>query len=133
MQAFLLDYYNPKGYNKTQEIVMKVSFQSTADQKLFNDSNNLRRKFGDEQAKLIRRRLSQLENANTLADLRTLPQVRCHELSNNRAGQLSVDVKHPYRLLFLPDHDPVPQKPGGGLDWNQVTAVLIVGIVDTHE
>ncbi len=112
---------------------MKVSFQSTADQKLFNDSNNLRRKFGDEQAKLIRRRLSQLENANTLADLRTLPQVRCHELSNNRAGQLSVDVKHPYRLLFLPDHDPVPQKPGGGLDWNQVTAVLIVGIVDTHE
>lgn len=112
---------------------MKVSFQTTADQKLFNDPSNLRKKFGDEQAKLIRRRLSQLDNANTLADLRTLPQVRCHELSKNRAGQLSVDVKYPYRLLFIPDHDPVPQKPDGGLDWNLVTAVLIVGIVDTHE
>lgn len=112
---------------------MKVSFQTSADQKLFSDSDNLRKKFGDEQAKLIRRRLSQLENANTLADLRTLPQLRCHELRNNRDGQLSVDVKHPYRLLLLPDHDPVPQKSDGGLDWNQVTAVLIVGIVDTHE
>lgn len=112
---------------------MKVSFQTSADQKLFNDSGNLRKKFGAEQANLIRRRLSQLENANTLADLRTLPQLRCHELRNNRDGQLSVDVKHPYRLLLLPDHDPVPQKPDGGLDWNQVTAVLIVGIVDTHE
>ena len=112
---------------------MKVSFQTTADQKLFSDSGNLRKKFGDEQAKLIRRRLSQLENVNTLADLRTLPQVRCHELSKNRDGQLSVDIKHPYRLIFVPDHDPVPKKPDGGLDWNQVTAVLIVGIVDTHE
>lgn len=112
---------------------MKVSFQTSADQKLFSDSGNLRKKFGTEQANLIRRRLSQLENANTLADLRTLPQLRCHELRNNRDGQLSVDVKHPYRLLLLPDHDPVPQKPDGGLDWNQVTAVLIVGIVDTHE
>ena len=111
---------------------MKVSFQSSADQKLFSDLSNLRKKFGNEQAKLIQRRLSQLAAANTLTDLRTLPQLRCHELSNNRDGQLSVDVKHPYRLLFVPDHEPLPQKPDGGLDWTQVTAVVIVGIVDTH-
>lgn len=111
---------------------MKVSFQTSADQKLFSDLNSLRKKFGDEQATLIQRRLNQLMDVNTLADLRTLPQVRCHELGKNRAGQLSVDVKHPYRLLFLADHEPVPTKPDGGLDWNQVSAVLIVGIVDTH-
>lgn len=112
---------------------MKVSFQTTADQKLFSDPGNLRKKFGNEQAKLIRSRLNQLINVNALADLRKLPQLRCHELKHNRAGQLSVDIRHPYRLLFLPDHDPIPQKSDGGLDWNQVTAVLIVGIVDTHE
>lgn len=111
---------------------MQVSFQTSADQKLFSDFNNLRKKFGDEQAKLIQRRLNQLQDVNTLADLRKLPQVRCHELGKNRAGQLSIDVKHPYRLLFVADHDPLPIKPEGGLDWNLVSAVLIVGIVDTH-
>lgn len=111
---------------------MQVSFQTSADQKLFSDFNNLRKKFGQEQANLIQRRLSQLLDANTLDDLRKLPQVRCHELSQNRAGQLSVDLKHPYRLIFRPDHEPIPQKATGGLDWSQVTAVLIVEVVDTH-
>jgi proteic killer suppression protein len=43
-----------------------------------------------------------------------------------------LDVDHPYRLLFVPDHDPVPAKDDGGLDWTHVTAVRIIGIEDTH-
>ncbi len=53
-------------------------------------------------------------------------------MSGNRKGQLSLDLKHPYRLLFEPAVDPVPLKPDGGLDWGQVTAVRIVEIKDTH-
>ncbi|MCL2266890.1 MAG: hypothetical protein FWC17_03890 [Treponema sp.] len=48
-------------------------------------------------------------------------------------GMLSVDLDHPYRLLFVPDHDPVPLKSDGGLDWKQVTAITITEIEDTHE
>jgi proteic killer suppression protein len=43
-----------------------------------------------------------------------------------------VDVKHPYRLLILPDHDETPRKPDGGLDWKRVTKVKILEIKDTH-
>jgi len=38
---------------------------------------------------------------------------------------LSVDLDHPHRLIFLPDHDPVPLLPDGGLDWSRVTAIMI--------
>jgi proteic killer suppression protein len=60
------------------------------------------------------------------------PPHRCHELTGNLKGQLSVDLDHPYRLLFVPDHEPVPQRPEGGLDWQAVTAIKIKGVKDTH-
>lgn len=84
-------------------------------------------------AKLIRRRLDELRAASTLEDIRSLPQTRCHELKGNRAGQLSVDLNHPYRLIFKVAHDPTPRKTDGGLDWSKVTTILILGVEDTHE
>ena len=58
---------------------------------------------------------------------------RCHELTGGRKGQLSVDLEHPYRLIFIPNHEPIPRKPDGGLDWKLVTSIMIIGIEDTHE
>jgi proteic killer suppression protein len=49
-----------------------------------------------------------------------------------RKGQLSVDLDHPYRLIFVVNHDPVPVLPDGGLDWSKVTAIKILGVEDTH-
>jgi proteic killer suppression protein len=43
-----------------------------------------------------------------------------------------MDLDHPYRLIFTPDHDPHPTRPEGGLDWQQVTAIIIFGVEDTH-
>ena len=61
-----------------------------------------------------------------------MPPARCHALTGNRSGQLSVDLEHPYRLLFIPAHDPVPTRADGGLDWRLVTEIEILEIVDTH-
>ncbi|MEJ2039194.1 MAG: hypothetical protein P8X55_09700 [Desulfosarcinaceae bacterium] len=49
-----------------------------------------------------------------------------------RAGQLLVDLDHPYRLIFIPDHEQVPGLEDGGLDWARVTAIKILGVEDTH-
>ena len=57
---------------------------------------------------------------------------RCHELTGNLKGQLSVDLGHPYRLLFVPADDPIPYRKEGGLDWQQVTEIEITDITDTH-
>jgi len=67
-----------------------------------------------------------------LEDVRNTPG-RCHELTGNRAGELTLDLDGPYRLVFKPAHNPLPTKHDGGLDWTQVTAVIILGVEDTHE
>lgn len=77
-------------------------------------------------------RLKQLEHAATLEDLRNAPG-RCHELTADRGGQLSLDLVHPRRLLFRPRDDPPPRDQGNRLDWARVDAVVILAIADTHE
>ncbi len=57
---------------------------------------------------------------------------RCHELTGDRARQLSIDLDHPYRLIFEPVEEPPPLKRDGGLDWSAVLAIRIIGIEDTH-
>ena len=84
-------------------------------------------------ARVLRTRLDDLQAADVLEDMRRLFPGRCHELKGSRAGELSLDLAHPMRLIFEPDYDPVPSKEDGGLDWSRVTAVLILAVEDTHE
>jgi len=110
---------------------MEILFGSgeTAD---WNDSKRLLRLHGAQRARLIRRRLDDLKAAANLQVMRALPG-RCHELKGKMAKQLSVDLDGPYRLIFKPAHNPLPEKADGGLDWEQVTAITLLGVVDTHE
>jgi proteic killer suppression protein len=71
-------------------------------------------------------------DAESLAQLAKLPQTRVHELKANRNEQISVDVKHPYRLLMVPNHAETPRKTDGGLDWTRISKVTVIEIADTH-
>jgi len=111
---------------------MDILFKTKKLKKQCNNQVLLVHTYGSQRAKLIRRRLDELGAANSLDDIRYLPQARCHELKGNHAGKLSVDLEHPYRLLFTPANEPTPQKADGGLDWAGVSAVEIIGVEDTH-
>lgn len=87
--------------------------------------------FGADIAKVLRRRLDQLRAADDLAVMRTLPG-RCHELTGDRKGELAVDLRGPYRLVFEPADNPPPVNEDGGLDWRRVTAVRILEVEDYH-
>jgi plasmid maintenance system killer protein len=110
---------------------VEISFATRRLEKTFNSDRELLKIFGPRRAPLIRRRLDQLRAADHLAVMRTLPG-RCHELIGNRRGTLSIDLDGPYRLLFEPAEDPPPAKPDGGLAWDQVTTIRILGVEDTH-
>jgi len=112
---------------------MDIFFRTTKLQKVCNTDHICRKKMGEGRAKLVRQRLDDLKAANCLETMRLLPQARCHELKGNRSGQLSVDLDHPYRLIFEPAHDRIPRKQDGGLDWGKVVAVRILEVADTHE
>ncbi len=111
---------------------MEIHFASRKVQKLCNSEKEMRGKLGVSNAERLKRRLAQLKAAVTLEDIPRVPPTRCHELGRDRKGQLAVDLVHPKRLIFNPDHSPIPRKEDGGLDWSQVTAILIVEVVDYH-
>lgn len=102
--------------------------------KQFNESALLEKEHGVIRAQKIRRRLAELRAAQCLQDFwppKSGPS-RCHELTKGeRKGQLSMDLDHPYRLIFVPQQ--ISLKEDGGLNWRQVTAVTILGVENTHE
>ncbi|MFH1329317.1 MAG: type II toxin-antitoxin system RelE/ParE family toxin [Actinomycetota bacterium] len=109
---------------------MDVEFDTAKLQRLCSTEKQLVRRFGPDRGRKTMLRLQQLEAADTLDDMRTLPG-RCHELTGDRSGQLAIDLNHPYRLIFRP-RDPIPHTPEGSLDWGRVTAVVVLDITDYH-
>lgn len=114
---------------------MDISFNNKKLEKECNEEKSLVRRHGPKRARLIMRRLTQIRAAKCLADLGPpyKGQGRCHELHGNRKGQFSIDLDHPYRLIFQSAHNPVPVNKGGGIDWLQVSTIEILGVEDTHE
>lgn len=87
--------------------------------------------YGDVVAKRATQRFQELRAAGTLADMRNLPG-KCHELTGDRTGQLAVHLDARYRLIFRPADNPPPTKADGGLDWDAVTEIVVIAIVDYH-
>ncbi len=111
---------------------MDLSYRKRKLERQCTDLKEASKALGAEQAKRLRQRIADLLAAPTLAEFRHLPG-RCHELKADRAGELSLDLNGPYRLIFRPTASPPPTMSSGGLDWNAVTAVEVVEILDTHE
>ncbi len=111
---------------------MDLAFGDRLLEKCANDHRHAQRKLGPDRAKKYLLRLQQLRDATCLADLRHLPQAGFHELTGDRKGEIACNVDHPYRLILVPAHDPLPKKADGGLDWDEVTAVKVTEIVDYH-
>jgi plasmid maintenance system killer protein len=111
---------------------MQIAFAKGDDSRSWNETSRLVRKHGAARAKIIRRRLDDLKAAPFLEVMRFLPG-RTHELKGDRSGELSIDLDGPYRLIFRPAKEPPPSKPDGGLDWNEVTAIVILEVANTHE
>lgn len=90
------------------------------------------RAYGQARAKRIATRLSQLEAFDSLGEMAFFPASRPHELSGDKSGLVAVDIDEQFRMELAPDHDPVPAKPDGGLDWAQVTRIVVVRVGDYH-
>lgn len=110
---------------------MEIFFRNEADEQMFM-VERARKKAWGKLATQIERRLDDILAAPTLSHMRGLPG-RCHELTGDREGLISIRVSGNYRLLFKPANEPAPVKSDGGLDWSGVTAITIVGIEDYHE
>ena len=110
---------------------LEVLFSDKKLQKICSDEKLLQREYG-QNARKIQRRLFELHSVDNLSQISPLPPPRRHQLKGDRKGQYAVDVKHPFRIVFVPANDPVPLKDDGGVDLEKVTVVEIVWIGDYH-
>ena len=111
---------------------MEISFANGGLERICRSETNLVRVYGPRRARAIQARLLTLEGAATLSEVPITPPERRHQLTGNRDERYAVDITQPYRLVFVPDHDPIPRRPDGGIDTDQVTAILIAEVVDYH-
>lgn len=115
---------------------IEILFQSETLRKEFEKEKKLQKKHGAKRGQLIQQRLSEFKAATCLEDLRFLPGPRLHQHVRKHGQEkavFSVDLDHPNRLLFEVAHEPEPKLPGGGVDWKQVTRIIIKGVEDPHD
>lgn len=113
--------------------MMKISFRTNKLEKICSQEKVMEKELGTEMSNKLKQRLMELKAATTLSDISYLPPARCHELKGDRNGQFSVNLKQPYRLIFIPVDSLSSQKIKGSMDKSQVTAIKIIEIVDTHK
>ena len=111
---------------------LDITFKNRKLEKLFNSKRALNATYGPRMARTIAIRLAVLKNARDLAMVPTNLPERRHRLSGKRSGQYAVDLVHPHRLVFQPNHGPVPRLADGGIDAGHVTAITIVEVIDYH-
>ncbi len=114
---------------------MDITFSSKKLKKQLSEQKAMIKQHGPRRSKLLMKTLTRLRAAPHLGVFAPpySPPHRCHELKGNKKGQFSVDLDHPYRLLFKPINDPLLTLPTGGLDWSGITAIQIKGVEDTHD
>jgi proteic killer suppression protein len=115
----------------SRRTVIEITWANRKLEKSCSDDRRGAKDFGTEQWKVLSRRLVSLRAASTLADMRGVPG-NCHGLSANRSGEFAVDLRGPYRLIFEPDHNPVPRLDDGGIDTSKVTNIRIKEVDDYH-
>ena len=111
---------------------MEIVFRKRKLEKAFNAKAELLKAYGAPMAKAIMSRMSVLRAARNLGQVPTTRPDRRHQLSEDRDEQYAVDLVHPKRLVFEVNHEPIPRKPDGGVDVENVTAITIVEVVDYH-
>jgi len=111
---------------------MEIFFKNRRLAEIFNLQKTLYKSYGKGLGDAIKRRLAVLAAAPTLADVSHKPPERRHELKGKRNEEFAVDLDKKYRLIFKPEHNPLPRKDDGGLDLKKITAVTILGVEDYH-
>jgi plasmid maintenance system killer protein len=110
---------------------MQISYKNNKLEKSLSSPREILKNYGT-RAKNVNQRMEDLKAVANLYDLSLFPQANLHELKGDKKGSLAIDISANYRIIFKPDHETVPKKADGGLDWRAVTRIKIIEIEDYH-
>ncbi len=110
---------------------MEVTFKNNKMRKYAEDESYSKRQLGKVRSELFMARVGNLIAAESLEDVRHLPG-HYHELVGNRKGQWACSLDQPYRLIFEPHEEPIPEDENGVYQWIEIKGVEIVEIDNYH-
>ncbi|RYE55985.1 MAG: killer suppression protein HigA [Sphingobacteriales bacterium] len=111
---------------------MNISFSDKELKKCANDDRKALRVMGKRRADLFKLRLTHLQDATTLEDVRHLPG-NFHELTTTRKGTWACDLDQPYRLIFKPQESPIPENEDGQYIWSEIKGIEVIEITNYHK
>ena len=80
---------------------MDIRYKNNKLETVCTDANTARREYGREMARKIHLRIDQLRFATSIQYLILNGIGRCHKLVGDRKTQYTMDLVHPYRLIFI--------------------------------
>jgi proteic killer suppression protein len=83
-------------------------------------------------AKKIKQRINELQEADNLAVIATLPFMRLHPYKGARKGEWSIDIFKNWRICFEIANQPIPVMEDAGVDLAKVTSIKIMSVEDPH-
>jgi len=110
---------------------MQISYKNNKLEKSVASLSVIKKIYGT-RAKLVNQRKNELAAAPSLETMKAIPAARCHELTGDFKGKLAVDISGNHRIIFEPNHNPIPVKNDGGLDWPLVTRITIIAIGEDY-
>ena len=110
---------------------MKISYKTNKLEKQLTEAKEMQKAFGT-MAKKVNQRMMELKASPNLVVMKTIPAANCHELKGDRQGEFAVDISGNFRIIFEPDHNPVPQRDDKSIDCIKVTDIQILGTGDYH-
>jgi plasmid maintenance system killer protein len=111
---------------------LEILFKSKKLEKILGSRKDIVREWGEQNGRIIMKRLTELIAAENLSVISKIPGARPHPLSGSFKGMYAVDLKQPYRLIIQPFNNPLPLKKDGGLDLEKVTIIKIMEVGDYH-
>lgn len=111
---------------------MKIDFLDPKFRAACHDTRLANKFMGAESARKLKTRLDDLDAANNMEVMRSLPG-HWEELKRDRVGQFSCRLGGGKRLIVKPQKQPPPTKADGGLDWRAIDSIYILEVVDYHD
>lgn len=114
-----------------RRVIVDIQFRTSRLKKDCEDLGLAQARWGPDLARVIMRRLTNIQAAKFLDDLSPMPPIRRHKLTGNRKGQYALDLTNGRRLILQ------PILPNGELDLtsepSSITRVRIVEVIEYHD
>ena len=115
---------------------MEVDIPDNKLRKAATDMKSAIKQYGPDMARKLHIRMASLKAADSLGVFwppKSGPE-RCHELQGRDAAKFTVDLAHPYRLVFIPIEDEPPTDRSNEQEhWSKITKIQLLSIEDTHD